>query len=361
MSWEDRDYASGDPTYRADGFGGLGRGAAGRFADNPLNWAPTIGHLFGIRIRVHITLIAFILFDLIQSLTLGTLIFELVLFGSILLHEFGHCFAARRMGGSADDILMWPLGGLASVDAPRRPKEQFVTVICGPLVNVALIIVSVATVVVLGGKILFTTTFPYLYSIGPTQSYLDDFLFAMILTNVALFVFNLLPMYPMDGGRMLHCGLWKGLGYYKATMTTCTIGMVTAFVVGLYAIAARQYMLIVIAIFGYMACYQERQMTKASGAVETNEFGYDFSGGYSTLNRSSGKPNQPGFFAKWKQKKQQGKWHAQREREAADQMKVDEILDKVKQHGIGSLSAKEKKMLEDATRRQNAADRRHGL
>lgn len=361
MSWEDRDYASGDPTYRADGFGGLSRGTGGRFADNPLNWSPTIGHLFGIRIRVHITLLLFILFDLLQSFTVGTLIFEAVLFGSILLHEFGHCFAARSVGGSADDILMWPLGGLASVDAPRRPKEQFITVICGPLVNVALIILSVAIVFGLGGRVLFTSSYPYLFSIGPTNSYLDVVLFSMILTNVALFLFNLLPMYPMDGGRMLHCALWKPMGYYRGTMITCTVGMITAVLVGLYAVVIREYILIAIAILGYLACYQERTMTKASGANATNEFGYDFSGGYSTLDPSTGKPNQPGFFAKWKQKKQQGKWRAQREREAAEQVKVDEILDKVKNHGIASLSNKEKKMLEEATRRQNAADRRHGL
>ncbi|MCA9254437.1 MAG: site-2 protease family protein [Phycisphaerales bacterium] len=367
MSWENRDYASGDPSRRADGFGGMGHGSGGRFADNPLNWSPTIGHLFGIRIRVHIVLILFIAFDLLRAPRIETLIFEAIFFFSILLHEFGHCFAARAVGGSADDILMWPLGGLASVDAPRRPGAQFITVICGPLVNIVLIILATLALLVLGGRLVALGAFPF-YDVIASDSLVSStggwYLFAIlkgaIWANSALFVFNLLPMYPMDGGRMLQCGLWTKLGYHRATMITCTVGMVIAVGVGLFAIASATYMLLAIAVMGYMACHQERQMARASQFADAGYMGYDFSGGYSTMDASD-KPRQLGFFAKWKQKKQQGKWRQQREREAAVQEQVDGILDKVKREGIGSLSNKEKKLLEEATRRQNAADRRHGV
>ncbi|MCB9851845.1 MAG: site-2 protease family protein [Phycisphaerales bacterium] len=363
MSWEDRDYASGDPTRRADGFGGLGGGGGGRFADNPLNWSPAIGHLFGIRIRVHITLLLFMVFNFLRAPGLESIVFQGVFFISILLHEFGHCFAARWVGGSAHDILMWPLGGLASVDAPRQPKPQFITVICGPLVNVAIILIATIVLKAMGGSIIGITSFPY-YAVLPPFSgsgYLFFILQVAIWANSALFIFNLLPMYPMDGGRMLHCALWRPLGYYKATMVTCTIGMVIAVLVGLYALGIREYMLIAIAILGYMACYQERMMAKAGASTEDGYMGYDFSGGYSTLDKSSGKSKQPGFFAKWKSQRNQSKWRAAREREAAEQLQVDAILDKVKQQGIASLTAKEKRMLEEATRRQNEADRRHGV
>lgn len=370
MSWEDRDYASGDPTRRADGFGGLNRGAGGRFADNPLMWSPTIGHLFGIRIRIHAILIFVMVFRFIRLPGIETLIFEAIFFFSILLHEFGHCFAARSVGGSADDILMWPLGGLASVDAPRRPGAQFITVICGPLVNVALCILCAVGIVVLGGNFGRIDGYPF-YDIGTPANALSSTigyyafitLYWAFMGNMFLFIFNLLPMYPMDGGRMLQCVLWGPFkfGYRKATLTTCSVGMVLAVLTGLFALWSSEWILIGIAVLGYMACYQERMMAKAGASKEDGFMGYDFSGGYSTLDKKTASPHQPGFFAKWKQKRQQGKWRAQREREAAEQETVDAILDKVKNHGIASLTSKEKKMLEVATRRQNEADKRHGV
>lgn len=370
MSWEDRDYASGDPTRRADGFGGLNRGTGGRFVDNPLNWSPTLGHLFGIRIRIHAILIFVMAFRFIRMPGVETLIFEAIFFFSILFHEFGHCFAARSVGGSADDILMWPLGGLASVDAPRRPGAQFITVICGPLVNVAICIVCAIGIVVLGGSFASIDIYPFYKIDFPTSVmsstagyYAFATLYWAFMGNMFLFVFNLLPMYPMDGGRMLQCLLWgpAKMGYHKATLTTCTVGMVLAVLTGLFALWAGEWILIGIAVLGYMACFQERKMVQASAAVEPGYMGYDFSGGYSTLDKASGTPRQPGFFAKWKQKKQQGRWKAERERAAAEQLKVDAILDKVKTQGIASLTNKEKKLLEDATRRQNEMDRRHGV
>ncbi len=372
MSWEDRDYASGDPSRRGGGFGGFTGGGGTRFADNPLVWlmtfAPTIGHLFRIRIRVHSFLLFFMLFEFIRSPGVDTLIMEAILFGSILLHEFGHCFAARAVGGSADDILMWPLGGLASVDAPRRPLPQFITVICGPLVNVAICIVGIILIVSAGGGIGFESSFPFILINGPAGGvsstaalYYLITLNKIIWVNVALFVFNLLPMYPMDGGRMLHCVLWKFMGHYKGTMITCTIGMVMAVIVGIYSLIGGAFILLGIAIMGYLTCDRERKMTRASASVESGYMGYDFSGGYSTLDKSSGKSSKPGFFARRKQEKQQGRWRAERERAAAEQAQVDIILEKVKNQGIASLSNKEKRMLEEATRRQNEADRRHGV
>jgi Zn-dependent protease len=364
MSWEDRDYASFDPTRRPDGFGAMGRGGSSRFADNPLNWSPTIGHLFNIRIRIHILFIAVIAFRLIGAG--GHFVFTLtslaILFGSVLLHEFGHCFAARSVGGSADDILMWPLGGLASVDAPRRPWPQFVTVVCGPLVNVALFGVSSAILLISGASISINSINPFDWLVLPFVSISDPrfWLWIVFSINTMLFLFNLLPMYPMDGGRMLQCALWSKMDYRRATLITTTIGMVAALLLGLYALTSSQWILIGIAIFGYITCYQERALTKAGMAMEEGFMGHDFSGGYSTLEKDE-KPKRPGMFARWKQNKQEGRWRAARQAEAELQEKVDAILDKVKRDGINSLSKREKQLLESATNRQKAEGRRHGV
>jgi len=361
MSWEDRDYASFDPSRRSDGFGMFAARSGGRFADNPLNWSPTVGHLFRIRIRVHILFILVIIFRLISAqgglgFTAGWLA---ILFGSVLLHEFGHCFAARHVGGSADDILMWPLGGLASVDAPRMPWPQFVTVVWGPLVNVALALISGA--ILLTSDSLFSIyTLNPMFWFFPIGGYFIYTVWIIFGINMVLLMFNLIPMYPMDAGRMLQCALWPKLGYKKATLVTTTVGMVAAVLMGLYGLVEWEWTLIAIAVLGYITCYQERLHTKASMSMEEGFMGHDFSGGYTTLEKGD-RPKRPGMFARWKQKRAEGRWRAARQAEAELQQKVDAILDKVKRDGIGSLSSREKKMLEAATKRQNAEDRKFGL
>src|SRR6188474_824206 len=153
MSLHDRHYSRGSGgSGWSDGMGG-GSGGAGdalRAVYRALNWSFPIGTIFGIRVRVHILFLLLVLFRAWPDVELtrqGVDAAEQILqnmrwigllFGSVLLHEFGHCFGCRSVGGRADDILMWPLGGLAFCDPPQRPWPEFVTVACGPLVNVVL-------------------------------------------------------------------------------------------------------------------------------------------------------------------------------------------------------------------------------
>src|SRR5260221_14621489 len=134
MGWQDRSY------YRD----------SGRGSSNPLLWLMTgsvpLFTAFGIRVRAHASLLVLVVLELLFGLGQGFTWQDRVqsmgaLFGIILLHEFGHCFAARSGGGQADDILMWPLGGLSMAHAPRRPWPTFVTVAGGPLVNVLICLV----------------------------------------------------------------------------------------------------------------------------------------------------------------------------------------------------------------------------
>ena len=137
-----------------------------------------------------------------------------------------------------------------------------------------------------------------------------------------------------------------------------TVGMIAAILMGLYALAKSQYLLLVIALFGYITCHQERQLVKAGLREEDNPMGYDFSGGFSTL---PDKTKRKGWFTRWREKAKQGAWEAKRKEQELLEKRVDAILDKVKRDGINSLSRHEKKLLEDATRQQQAADRKHGL
>ena len=143
MGWQDRPY------YRD----------AGSSSGSPwmwlLNGSVPLFTVFGIRVRMHVTLLLLIVLGLFgavlphgMGLTNALTVFG-VLFVVILLHEFGHCFAARWMGGDADDILMWPLGGLAMTGAPNRPWPQLVTTVGGPLVNLIICAVTASIAIAL--------------------------------------------------------------------------------------------------------------------------------------------------------------------------------------------------------------------
>src|SRR5262245_29961801 len=125
---------------------------------DPLSWSIPFGRLFGIQIRVHIffpfVALGLILHAASKSQTPGAWIdvtaITVLLFVSVLLHEFGHCFGARAVNGDAQEILMWPLGGLASVDVPHTPRANFLTTLAGPAVNFFLCLLSVLVLYLTG-------------------------------------------------------------------------------------------------------------------------------------------------------------------------------------------------------------------
>lgn len=344
MSWEHREWAGG---------GGYREG--GRFADNPLNWAPTIGTVSGIRVRVHILFILFIFIELLGAKYSVSYTAQcmFVLFGSVLLHEFGHCLAGRRVGGFATDILMWPLGGLATVEAPRRPWPQFLTVVFGPLVNVALF--SIAAGLMWSG-VFGERSVPFNPFFGwesDASTWANPRLWARLIfqINWVLFLFNLWPMYPMDGGRMLQCVLWWKLGHNRSLSIATTVGMVAAIVLGFYGLANQQWMLLAIAIMGYMACRNERMLLKF-GAYDGSEPQGP------RLDLSQDRPRRDGWLTRLRKKRHARALELHREIQASLQEEVDRILEKVHQNGIQSLTEREKKTLADATHKQQAAGRR---
>ncbi|MGH9412304.1 MAG: site-2 protease family protein [Terriglobales bacterium] len=131
------------------------------------------------------------------------------LFAIITLHEFGHALATRQVGGHADRILLWPFGGIAYVDPPVRPGATLWAICAGPLVNVALA--------------------PFFYELlhVPMPS-LDAAVFVNYLfwMNLALLIFNILPIYPLDGGQILRSLLWFPLGRAKSLLATTALGLI---------------------------------------------------------------------------------------------------------------------------------------
>ncbi len=332
--------------------------------DNPITWSFPIGRLFGITIRIHVLFVFGVVFLLalamkdapagaaVQTITISLLSIA-ILFGSVLLHEFGHCWGARKTGGSANEILMWPLGGLATVAPPHTPKANAITTIAGPMVNV-LICAAAATALSLlyGASAIPWNPVRALY-VDPGAGLLRMTLHIAFALNLILFLFNvLLPMYPLDGGRLLHAALWHHKGYRQATMTATFVGMVGAIVLGVVGIFAGTFLLIFIAIFGYVTCFYDRQRAKMLDDG-IGEMGYDFSQGYTSLGEPlDPEKHRPGRIARWRVARARAREIKEAERREATQRQVDEILKKVHDQGLSSLTAAERRVLEKETERQ---------
>ncbi len=155
------------------------------------------------------------------------------LFALVLLHEFGHAFACRQVGGSVDRILLWPLGGIAHVRPPQRPGAQLWALVAGPLVNLALGVPALVAWLVLG---------ELLPSADAQNALLN---FAGI--NLALFFFNMLPIYPLDGGQVLRSVLWFLIGRERSLLVAGILGLGTS-VIGALAAALIYQELMVVAI-----------------------------------------------------------------------------------------------------------------
>jgi Zn-dependent protease len=138
----------------------------------------------------------------------------LSLFAIVLMHEFGHALACRQVGGQADEIILWPLGGIAFVKPPPRPSAILWTASAGPLVNVLLL-------PILGACWFLESRVAW----GAVNADLPLFLHALFWINFGILLFNLLPVYPMDGGQILHAVLWFAIGRAESLMVVSLIGM----------------------------------------------------------------------------------------------------------------------------------------
>lgn len=334
---------------------------------NFLNSAFRIGRVFGITIRVHVLFLLWIGYTLFttESPLHLELLFLGMLFGIVLVHEFGHCFGARAVGGYAHDILMWPLGGLAFAQARMEPWPQFVTVASGPLVNVIFCLGSAGVLIGSTGHLGIVSLNPFArpvfaYFSAPWQIYLWQFYWL----NLMLFCFNMLPVFPFDGGQLFRAIIWPFVGLHRATILAAQLGLVGAIALGLFGAMNKQYMLIAIAFFGGSTSLQHLQAARA-GLANQEFLGADYilrekrgtRGLWSRLFGSRRRrvdarpvqrmnPNPGGWAAK----------QAERDRENAE---LDRILKKVSESGVQSLSYVERQTLERITRERRAEENQY--
>ena len=176
----------------------------------------------------------------------------LALFLIVMIHEFGHALACRQVGGIANQIVLWPLGGVAYVNPPPRPGATLWSIAAGPLVNVALV-----PVLWVAGHTMRT--------IGMAQTAPDAFQLvrAVFAINLGLLVFNVLPVYPLDGGQILRSLLWFVLGRGRSLMVATVVGFIGVGGLILLAIKIQEPWLAIISVFILMNCWRGLQQARA--------------------------------------------------------------------------------------------------
>jgi Zn-dependent protease/CBS domain-containing protein len=222
-----------------------------------MSWSLNIGAVAGTVIRVHVTFVLFLAWIFGVSYMSGgpqaawsALLFMVLLFLCVLLHEFGHIFTARHFGVRTPDVILLPIGGVARLERiPEKPSEEFLIAIAGPAVNVVIALI----LIVLGGANISSDHLAALESAN--VSIVDR----LALVNLFLALFNLIPAFPMDGGRVLRALLAARLGYVRATEVAAAVGQWVAFALGFLGLFGNP-LLIFIAIFVYLAASAEAHM-----------------------------------------------------------------------------------------------------
>ena len=176
----------------------------------------------------------------------------LALFLIVTLHEFGHALACRQVGGTADRILLWPLGGVAYVNPPQRPGATLWSIAAGPLVNVALLVILLVTGNLSHGSAWLAAS-PDLHAL----------LRAIFEINLGLLLFNILPIYPLDGGQILRSLLWFVIGRVRSLMAATVIGLLGVVGFILLAIKIQSIWIGAISVFVLMNCWSGFQQARA--------------------------------------------------------------------------------------------------
>ena len=303
--------------------------------ENPLKCSLPLYKAWGIAVRIHIVFVIIILARLIGTVREDVIGFQFMLvwmaglFVIVLLHEYGHCIACRKVGGEADEILMWPLGGLAYCLPPNTWRANLITVVGGPLVNVIFLPIFAGVLLAMGGSwgLVFFNPLDVGGSANEamTLGFVGWSVWSFHFVNVLMLAFNLLvPMYPMDGSRIVHAFIWRKSGRARADAVVTRVGLVTAVVLATVAFVVGEMTLLGIAIFGGFVCYQELQRGRFLEAPDE-----DWSMSF-----------QPEIDPPSRGKK---------EKPEVDPDEIDRILAKISSQGMQSLTRSEKKKLSKAS------------
>ena len=391
---------------------------------DPMSWSIQVFRAFGIPVKVHLFFFIITIGLFLRQVGskenpvwwLDVLFFTVfLLFGIILLHEFGHCFGARYVDGDAKEVLIWPLGGLAFVDVPHNPRALFISTAAGPAVNVVICFVCAVGLAIGGylpnanplanpyvseiknfdGKV-YTSQYglkvyvPGSNELLSSQKRLDEeikksesglrdritwnpetaeqFAAAMggeravapswaVWLNRAfylswlLFLFNLIPAYPLDGGQLLQSVIWARTDFRRGVVVAAYSGFVVAVIFLIASIAVNEAIFMGLALFMLYASSMKLYQLE----MEDGPFGYDFSAGYTSLEKDEEAPAKPkkiGWYKRWRQARTARRIQAEADERARDEERMDQILEKIARAGKESLTDDERRFLERVSARK---------
>ena len=230
-----------------------------------MSWSFRIGRIAGTDVKVHVTFLLLLAWVALRgradggnAVALENVVRMLALFACVLLHEFGHIFAARRYGVHTPDVILLPIGGVARLSRiPEEPRQEIVIALAGPAVNLAIFAALYGGLVLAGRQ-------PWVELADPFGGPL---LASLMAVNLWLLVFNLVPAFPMDGGRVLRALIATRLPYVRATRTAARVGQFLAMAGGLLGLFQQDVSLVLVAAFVFLAAGAE------AAAVETRAAG----------------------------------------------------------------------------------------
>jgi Zn-dependent protease/CBS domain-containing protein len=229
-----------------------------------MSWSWSVGRMFGIRVKIHFTFLLFVGWIAVaQGILAGNVmqavlsaVLMLLVFGCVLLHELGHALTARRFGVATRDIILLPIGGVARLERmPEKPSQEILVALAGPAVNVAI------AIALAGVMVAFRMPLEEL-------SFTGSLIEALLYINVVIVAFNMIPAFPMDGGRVLRALLAMRLRFVDATRVASYIGQGIAVLFGITGVAMNHPMLLLVALFVFLAASEERAMVQNRSAMQ---------------------------------------------------------------------------------------------
>jgi Zn-dependent protease len=332
--------------------------------DNPLFWSIPCGNWFMTRVRVSLLVPLLILcampkFGLRLSLVMGA-----IFLASLLVHELAHVFAVRLTGGVGNEVLIWPLGGLAFVQPAATFRSQFLTPAAGPFANLV-VCGSISAFLWRTGAFPAVLN-PLIFPVDPSHAlgeyWVNDVLKVGFWCNWILLLVNLLPAFPLDGIRMTLAVLKHRVDIESAADSAIRISFVVS---GLTMAAGLLFDSSWVVFFGSLVLFYtffEWVQLRTADTLDDSFMGYDFSQGYTSLERSA-RHDQPaaqrrkGWIEGWREKRRAEKERRAKLEVEQAQQQLDVILEKVHQQGMSSLSDAERRQLNRASARLRDRDK----
>jgi Zn-dependent protease len=310
--------------------------------------------VFGIRIRVQVLILilvgVMVLADFAGDAEAGvrSLAFYGTLFLAVLFHEFGHCYAAAHFGARPREVMLWLLGGISRIeDSPQQPGPEIAIAFSGPFVNLVLACLLLAGMAIAGMDL----KTPFSFHGLPLGGII---LKSAFLVNALLFLFNLIPALPLDGGAILRWSLVGRQGYAGATRTAAFIGQAAAVAMGLSLLILRpdigvSFFVLIVALFIFLECERQKKLARDLEEGSFHPWAADEEAEFASYTPPP--PPRPSFFERLRARREARKRETEVREEVEMRERVDQLLDKISRLGLGALSEKEKAFLREASKR----------